>query len=606
MATEVLELSVKTNIGQSITSLKELKEAIKAAKDEQIAMANKFGATSQEAINASKKLAALKDSVDDLNDASKSLKGSGFEMLKQGFGDIREGLMNLDFDKVKIGLTGMGSGFTSMAKEAKAAFTGIKAAIGATGIGLLVIALGTIYAYWDDIKGVVSGLTSEQKRLNAEAEKNVKIAQDNLDIISQQENILKLQGKTEKEILNMKIAATDEAIEQSIIDLKRAQDSKQAQIDSAKRNREILEGAIAFVSKPLMLLLEGIDAVGKALGKDFGLAEGFTDTIANLIVDPVKVEADLNGAITAQEKALLKLQNDRAGHEIRIDDIDKEGNEKRKAAQKAFDDARIQAAKDLEAELKAIRDEAANQLILDEAALLDSFAESQLTEQQREQNAIYDKYFAIIQAKKQNGEDILELETNLAKEIAAVQEKYGREEIENEKAVLEAKKAIRDANVSNIEAGIGLVKDLAGENKSILAAAVVAENAVGIAKMIMANNTANVAALATPQAILTSGASAIPVIAANNISTAIGVASSIAATAKALSQLGGGGSAGSAPSLSGGSPAPTSTTPAPQMMSGAFELGGGVKPEPMKAFVVTDEMSNSQSQLANIRRRATI
>jgi hypothetical protein len=605
MATEVLELSVKTNIGQSITSLKELRDAIKAAKDEQIAMANKFGATSQEAKNASQKLAELKDSVDDLNDASKGLSGSGFEMLKQGFGQIREGLMNLDFDKVKAGLTGMGAGFTSMGQQAKAAFTGIKGAIAATGIGLLVIALGTIYAYWDDIKGVVSGLTTEQKRLNAEAEKNVKIAQDNLDIISQQENILKLQGKTEKEILNMKIAATDEVIKQSIIDLKRAQDSKQAQIDSAKRNREILEGAIAFVSKPLMLLLQGIDAVGKAFGEDFGLAEGFTDTIANLIVDPVKVEADLNGAITAQEKALLKLQNDRAGHEIRIDDIDKEGNEKRKAAQKAFDDARIQAAKDLEAELKAIRDEAANQLILDEAALLDSFAESQLTEQEREQNAIYDKYFAIIQAKKQNGEDILELETNLASEIAAVQEKYGKEEIENEKAVLEAKKAIRDANVSNIEAGIGLVKDLAGENKSILAAAVVAENAVGIAKMIMANNTANVAALATPQAILTSGASAIPVIAANNISTAIGVASSIAATAKALSQLGGGGSAGSAPSLSGGA-TPSTTTPAPQMMSGAFELGGGVKPEPLEAYVITDKMTSSQNQLANIRRRATI
>jgi hypothetical protein len=53
-------------------------------------------------------------------------------------------------------------------------------------------------------------------------------------------------------------------------------------------------------------------------------------------------------------------------------------------------------------------------------------------------------------------------------------------------------------------------------------------------------------------------------------------------------------------------PPPSTTTPAPQMMSGAFQLGGGVKPEPMKAFVVTDEMSNSQSQLANIRRRATI
>ena len=41
-------------------------------------------------------------------------------------------------------------------------------------------------------------------------------------------------------------------------------------------------------------------------------------------------------------------------------------------------------------------------------------------------------------------------------------------------------------------------------------------------------------------------------------------------------------------------------------MSGSFDLGMGVEPEPVKAFVLTDEMSNSQNQLANIRRRATI
>ena len=50
----------------------------------------------------------------------------------------------------------------------------------------------------------------------------------------------------------------------------------------------------------------------------------------------------------------------------------------------------------------------------------------------------------------------------------------------------------------------------------------------------------------------------------------------------------------------------TSSTPAPQMMSGAFELSGGVEPDPLRAYVVTDEMTNSQNQLANIRRRATI
>ena len=52
--------------------------------------------------------------------------------------------------------------------------------------------------------------------------------------------------------------------------------------------------------------------------------------------------------------------------------------------------------------------------------------------------------------------------------------------------------------------------------------------------------------------------------------------------------------------------APTGGSPAPQMMSGAFELSGGTEPEAFKAYVVTDEMTNSQNQLANIRRRATI
>ena len=46
--------------------------------------------------------------------------------------------------------------------------------------------------------------------------------------------------------------------------------------------------------------------------------------------------------------------------------------------------------------------------------------------------------------------------------------------------------------------------------------------------------------------------------------------------------------------------------PAPQMMSGAFDISGGIAPEASRAYVVTDEMSNSQNQLANIRRRATI
>ena len=56
----------------------------------------------------------------------------------------------------------------------------------------------------------------------------------------------------------------------------------------------------------------------------------------------------------------------------------------------------------------------------------------------------------------------------------------------------------------------------------------------------------------------------------------------------------------------GGIAGVAAAAPAPQMMSGAFDLTGVQEPEPVKAFVVTDEMTNSQNQLANIRRRATI
>jgi hypothetical protein len=182
--------------------------------------------------------------------------------------------------------------------------------------------------------------------------------------------------------------------------------------------------------------------------------------------------------------------------------------------------------------------------------------------------------------------------------------KLADEEIAVEEAVAKAKEKIRDANLNNISAGISLIKSLAGENKEIMAASIIAENAMGIAKTIISTQSANAGALATPQAILTSGVSAIPVIASNNIAAGISIAASIAAAGQGLSALGkGGATGGSAPSGSGGS---DGGTPAPEMMSGAFELTGGAEPEPLQAYVVSDDITDSQNGLAIIRRRATI
>ena len=63
--------------------------------------------------------------------------------------------------------------------------------------------------------------------------------------------------------------------------------------------------------------------------------------------------------------------------------------------------------------------------------------------------------------------------------------------------------------------------------------------------------------------------------------------------------VGGGASGGSTPSISEG-------TPAPEMLSGRFELGQMEEQQPVQAYVVTDSLTDNQNKLAYIRRRATI
>ncbi len=69
---------------------------------------------------------------------------------------------------------------------------------------------------------------------------------------------------------------------------------------------------------------------------------------------------------------------------------------------------------------------------------------------------------------------------------------------------------------------------------------------------------------------------------------------------------GGGGGAPSPPSGATPSVPAEGGMPAPEMVGGAFELGGGTEPEPAKAYVVADEMTDKQDQLAGIRRRASV
>jgi hypothetical protein len=90
--------------GKAINSIKELKAELKAA---QSAALNGDG-------KAAKRVAELKDKMDDLKDTTKSLQGSGVEKISSGFSMLGQGFKDFDFDKIKTGFKGLGAAMSAI------------------------------------------------------------------------------------------------------------------------------------------------------------------------------------------------------------------------------------------------------------------------------------------------------------------------------------------------------------------------------------------------------------------------------------------------------------------------------------------------------------
>lgn len=386
MENKIVNLQVNDNIDETTKSVVSLKTQLRLAQQEVAELSDKFGATSKEAVEAAKKAAILKDTIGDakaLTDAfnpdakfnalSSSLSGvaSGFAAYQGALGLVGVESKDLEKQLLKVqsamaiaqGLQGLGEARDSF-KQLKAvgvnAFNAIKTAIGSTGIGLIVVAAGAIYAYWDDIKEAVSSVSAEQKNLNALSKQNLEQEQQKLDTIGGQDNILKLQGKSEKDILKIKIAQTDQVIKASEVQIEQSIATAKAQTEAARRNQEILAGILKFISIPLTLLLKTVDSIGKALGKDFGLEDKVFGGLSSLMFDPVKVKQDGDAVVAEQRKALEKLKNDRAGLQLSINSIDKQSVNSSKESTKTIkeeEDKRLQARKDYISKQQEVEDE---------------------------------------------------------------------------------------------------------------------------------------------------------------------------------------------------------------------------------------------------------
>jgi len=192
----------------------------------------------------------------------------------------------------------------------------------ATGIGAIVVAVGLLVANFDKLKELVNGVSSETTNLLKDQQKSVELEEKKLETINGQENILKQQGKSEKEILQLKIQQTQQVIGQLEAQLETQKQIRKSQIETAERNKSILSGILQALTFPLATLLEAVDSVGRALGQDFGLREGLYNGVAGLLFDPEKTKEEGDKTVEETEKKLLKLKNSLAGFQLSVQAID--------------------------------------------------------------------------------------------------------------------------------------------------------------------------------------------------------------------------------------------------------------------------------------------
>ena len=335
----------------------DLGNAVRQTKQEAEQLAIQYGINDDRTKEAIRKAAEYRNGLEDLNKAI-HLNKSGFDQVftavqgvAAGF-ELAGGAMALfgseseDLEKALIKVQGamvFAQGLKDIKEFAPAlknvgmlvagplinAFRSFgvaaRAAIASTGIGLLVVAVGSLVAYWDQIKESLTGVSQAQKDILETQTKSTNLAKQQLDDISAQENILRLQGKTEEEILQLKIQATKTVISGLEAQLLTQKEIKKQQVETAKQNKKLLEGLIMFAYAPIEIILKGIDLALNALGKKSDLVGGFTSGLASLVFDPEEIEKKGNETIEATEKELKALKNSLAGYELGVKKIREDG-----------------------------------------------------------------------------------------------------------------------------------------------------------------------------------------------------------------------------------------------------------------------------------------
>lgn len=243
-----------------------------------------------------------------------------------GVGDLLGGLLPRNLQRTMRAFKSTGRQVGRLSKSFKV----LKGAIIATGIGALVVLLGELIANWDAISNSILRASSATRDNTEATKENLQAEQDRLDLISETENSLKLQGATEEELLAMRKQAAEDAVKAQEAVLE-ATKEEQAEIQrNAERAQKIAQVLFAALSLPLTILLGMIDGVSNGLAL-IGAIESPTTLLSDLTAweagligfDPEETAEEGQKAIEEQEKKLRQMQNKRDGFVLKQQADDK-------------------------------------------------------------------------------------------------------------------------------------------------------------------------------------------------------------------------------------------------------------------------------------------
>ena len=461
----------------------------------------------------------------------------------KALGEVIDGVFSMDWDKVTEGAKKYGQALVQVT----------------TGLDL-----AQQQAMLDKAKAIADEIEREAKAA-------IKLEGIKQGIRREEMKFSKVQAQTRQDVAKARLDAMDET--------KTQEERLKAIGDVQKKELAMTAGLIELQQKKVNAKIAE-NALGESMIEDKEALMALEVQLINLKTQSIQTQKrlmteveTLTLEIAAKEKAAQKVIDDAEKVRIKSEKIDLQ-------ALTEWNLTRIEGETDKELQLRMKAAEAADKKLTALRTANELAAEEDLAE--RALKALEIKYEKDLEELKQY-ENFLELKKELdikyTKDKEIIDDKAAEKQRKIEQAVVSAKVDLQ-------KQAFGVLGALAGENVEAGKAIAVAETIFNTQQGIMAAMGAtSVADKLLPFPL--------------RLANAIGVGIMGASAVKTILSTSPGSGAGSSPSAS-------VATPAPEMMSGSFELGGGQEVEPLQAYVVSDEITDSQDALALIRRRATI